>query len=246
MQEVCVVVPCFNEEHRLRRDDFLSFVASHPGASLCFVDDGSRDGTFSVLERLRAQCPERILVQRMPQNSGKAEAVRTGILQTAATRRWPFVGYWDADLSTPLAEVDRLLEVIRADPQCPIVLGSRVKRLGAHIERRLARHIFGRVFATFASAILGVEVYDSQCGAKLLRAEYAAVLFGDPFLTRWLFDLELLVRLRNARGEAAVDAIHEVPLARWQEVGGSKLGLSDMITVPLELLRIRAHYNQRR
>jgi dolichyl-phosphate beta-glucosyltransferase len=244
MQEVCVVVPCFNEEHRLRGADFLSFIASHPHASLCFVDDGSRDGTVAVLEALRSRCPERILVHCLPKNGGKAEAVRSGLLQVAANRQWPVVGYWDADLSTPLDEVDRLLGALRDDPGCQLVLGSRVKRLGAHIERRMSRHIMGRIFATCASAILGFEVYDSQCGAKLLRVEMARVLFADPFLTRWLFDLEMLVRLRNTIGPSAMEATREVPLERWKEVGGSKLGLSDMINVPLELLKIKAHYNR--
>jgi len=245
MQEVCVVVPCFNEEHRLRAADFLGFVADHRAASLCFVDDGSRDGTVTVLEQLQAQCPDRILVHRLPNNGGKAEAVRNGVLHVAKSRRWPIIGYWDADLSTPLGEVDRLLDVLEGDPECPLVLGSRIKRLGAHIERRMSRHFLGRIFATLASAILGFEVYDSQCGAKLFRVEMVPVLFGDPFLTRWLFDLEMLVRLRNVVGPSVVDITREVPLGRWQEVGGSKLGLSDVINVPLELLKIRAHYNAR-
>jgi dolichyl-phosphate beta-glucosyltransferase len=246
MQEVCVVVPCFNEEHRLRGADFLSFITSHPTVSLCFVDDGSSDGTITVLERLRSHCPERILVHRVANNGGKAEAVRAGVRHVAVGGQWPIIGYWDADLSTPLDEVDRLLEVLRQHPDCRLVLGSRVKRLGARIERRMSRHIMGRIFATCASAILGFEVYDSQCGAKLFRGELAPVLFGDPFLTRWLFDLEMLVRLRNAIGASAIETTREVPLGRWKEVGGSKLGLSDIISVPLELLKIRARYNLHR
>ena len=244
MQEVCVVVPCFNEEHRLRGADFLSFIAARPAASVCFVDDGSRDGTVAVLEALRSQCPERILVHRLETNGGKAQAVRAGVLHVAARGEWPIIGYWDADLSTPLVEVDRLLEALHAFPDCQLVLGSRVKRLGAHIERRMMRHIMGRVFATCASAILGFEVYDSQCGAKLFRTAMARVFFADPFLTRWLFDLEMLARLRNALGPSAIEVAREIPLARWEEMGGSKLGLSDLINVPLELLRIRSHYNR--
>ena len=125
-------------------------------------------------------------------------------------------------------------------------MGSRVKRLGSHIERSGSRHVLGRVFASCASAILGVDVYDSQCGAKLFRADSVQVLFKDPFLTRWLFDLEMLVRLRNEFGMAALEMITEVPLGRWEEVGGSKLKMSDMINVPTELLSIRSHYNKRR
>jgi glycosyltransferase involved in cell wall biosynthesis len=244
MQEVCVVIPCFNEEHRLRGADLLAFLDAHPTASLCLVDDGSEDGTFTILDGLRAKRPDQILVHRLPRNRGKAESVRAGVLQVAANERYPIIGYWDADLSTPLDEVDRLLEALRENPQVRLVMGSRVKRLGARIERRISRHVMGRVFATCASAILGVAVYDSQCGAKLFRRESAAVFFREPFLTRWLFDLEMLVRLRNEVGAGAFEMTIELPVACWEEVDGSKLTLREMISVPLELLKIREHYNR--
>ena len=245
MPEVCVVIPCFNEEHRLRSADFLAFLDTHPSASLCLVDDGSLDGTAAALDRLRALRPDRILVHRLTSNRGKAEAVRAGVLHLAGLGGWPILGYWDADLSTPLTEVDQLLAVLRNNPGCRLAMGSRVKRLGSHIDRRISRHVLGRVFAACASAILGFGVYDSQCGAKLFRADSVHVFFKDPFLTKWLFDLEMLVRLRNEVGMAAVEMTTEVPLGRWDEVSGSKLKLSDMINVPLELFRIRAYYNRR-
>lgn len=246
MPDVCVIVPCFNEAARLRSADFLAFLDRHPWASLCFVDDGSADGTFELLNRLRAERPGRILVHRLANNVGKAEAVRAGVLHVSAAGAWPVLGYWDADLSTPLDEVDHLLSVLVEDPACRLVLGSRVKRLGSRIDRKVTRHVLGRIFAACASGILGVEVYDSQCGAKLFRREAVSIFFRDPFLTRWLFDLEMLVRLRNEAGMAEVEMAREVPLGRWEEVRGSKLKLSDMIRVPMELLRLRAHYNRPR
>lgn len=245
MPNVCVVVPCYNEERRLRAADFLAFLDAHPDASLCFIDDGSQDGTARVLQTLQHQRPQQIVVLPLTSNRGKAEAVRAGVLHAAASGVAPVIGYWDADLSTPLDEVDRLLSALREQPACAIALGSRVKRMGAHIERRLSRHLLGRVFATCASGLLGFPVYDSQCGAKLCRATAVPVLFRDPFLTRWLFDLEMLVRLRNHYGGMPEGLIVEVPLGRWEEVGGSKLKLRDMVQVPLELLKIRTHYNRK-
>ncbi len=243
MQEVCVVIPCYNEERRLRGADLLAFLDSHPHASVCLVDDGSLDGTLAVLHQFRAARPDRILVHPVSPNGGKAEAVRTGVRYVAAAGPWPIIGYWDADLSTPLAEVDRLLTVLRENPACRLAMGSRVKRLGSHIERHLTRHVLGRIFAACASVVLGFPVYDSQCGAKLFRRELVDVFFSAPFLTRWLFDLEMLARLRNQVGVAAMDAACEVPLGQWREVGGSKLRLGEMIHVPFELLKIRARYN---
>ena len=244
MPDVCLVVPCYNEEQRLPVAALLVFLDSHPHVSLCLVDDGSRDGTLAVLRTLQAQRPERVLVVPVSPNGGKAEAVRAGVRHAHATGPWPFIGYWDADLSTPLSEVDHLHAALLANPACRLAMGSRVKRLGSNIDRRITRHVLGRIFAACASVILGLSVYDSQCGAKLFRRDTVDVFFAQPFLTRWLFDLEMLVRLRNAIGLEGMNAACEVPLSRWTEVDGSKLGLSAMVGVPLELLRIRAGYNR--
>jgi glycosyltransferase involved in cell wall biosynthesis len=243
MPPVCLVIPCYNEERRLPVSELLAFLDSRTDMTLCLVDDGSADGTLGVLESLRAQRPERIVVHPVSPNGGKAAAVRAGVRHVAATERWDIIGYWDADLSTPLAEIDRLLDALSKDPKCLIVMGSRVKLLGARIDRRVARHVLGRIFAACASGILGFPVYDSQCGAKLFRRGAVDVFFGEPFLTRWLFDLEILARLRNHLGASGMDGAREVPLSAWREVGGSKLRLREMINVPLELLQIRKRYN---
>jgi glycosyltransferase involved in cell wall biosynthesis len=243
MRQVCLVVPCFNEERRLVGERFVEFLAATPSASICFVNDGSRDGTLRVLQALQARSPERILVQGLDANRGKAEAVRQGALHAAALARFAAIGYWDADLSTPLTEVDRLLSALDADPRRWLALGSRVKRLGSEIDRRASRHYLGRVFCTLSSQLLDLAVYDSQCGAKVFRAEATGVLFGERFVTKWLFDLELLVRLRKHLGAGAfAPAAVEVPLSAWREVGGSKLTLAQMSGVPLQLLAIRRHY----
>jgi dolichyl-phosphate beta-glucosyltransferase len=246
MHQVSVVVPCFNEAARLRGQHILDFVAAHPHVGVCFVDDGSEDGTLRLLQDLESRVPERILVRRLERNSGKAEAVRQGVLHVASSRPTPFIGYWDADLSTPLDEIDHLLAAFRIDPRYGLAMGSRVKRLGSEIDRRAARHYLGRVFSTLASHVLNLPVYDSQCGAKVFRSELAGVLFGEPFITTWLFDVELLARLRNHLGrEAFLKSAIEVPLDQWREVDGSKLRAGHMIKVPFELLKIRSRYNTR-
>lgn len=242
-RKVCIVIPCFNEEHRLQRAAFLSFLDAHPWATLCFVDDGSTDRTAAVVEEMRRERAGRILLHVLSRNAGKAEAVRQGVLFAVSAGDWPFIGYFDADLSTPLAEVDRLLAVLEANPALWLALGARVKRLGSVIERRAVRHVLGRVFATFASIILRLPVYDSQCGAKLFRRELVERCFATPFMTRWLFDLEILARLRNAPGVDVTRVAYEVPLGQWVEVGGSKLRLGEMVGVPLELWRLHKRYN---
>jgi glycosyltransferase involved in cell wall biosynthesis len=247
MREVCLIVPCYNEQRRLNAGRILDFVSARPAASLCFVNDGSSDGTLPLIESLKARCPEQISVLSLDRNSGKAEAVRQGALHVhASSRAFGIMGYWDADLSTPLDEMERLIAALDSRPEHRLALGSRVKRLGSTIDRRATRHYLGRVFSTLSSQLLNLPVYDSQCGAKVFRADITDVIFTEPFITRWLFDVEILVRLRSHLGaEAFRRAAIEVPLDAWIEVGGSKLRLSHMAKVPFELLKIRSNYGTR-
>lgn len=246
MPRTLVVIPCFNEAHRLPGDEIASFAAAHADLGFVLVDDGSTDDTARLLEKLRAQLPERISVTRLPRNVGKAEAVRQGMLQALATDA-AYCGYLDADLATPLAEIPRFVAELEAHPRCEVVFGARVALLGRRIVRRPLRHYLGRVFATVASNVLSLPVYDTQCGAKLFRnGATARALFGEPFVTSWVFDVELLARLialrRREGGTPVAECVRELPLLQWVDVAGSKVRGTDFFRAVGELLRIRARY----
>jgi dolichyl-phosphate beta-glucosyltransferase len=235
-----LVVPCFNEARRLRPTELHRLVAHRPDLSLVFVDDGSTDETVAVLEGLRATAGARIVLHRLAANVGKAEAVRQG-LRLALERGAALVGYADADLSTPVDELLRMLERMDADGPAAL-LGARVRLLGSAIERRPHRHYLGRAFATIASIALGIPVYDTQCGAKLFRRSDALVAALDaPFQSRWIFDVELLERLLRGVGGAAplrVEDIEELPLRAWRDVAGSTLRPHAMMRAGVELLAL--------
>src|SRR5512144_2857456 len=99
--DLAMIVPCYNEAARLKPQAFLEFISSHPTAWLLLVDDGSVDATPGMLGQLQAAAPDAIGVLRLAPHRGKGEAVRRGI-QMALGRRPALVGFWDADLSTPL------------------------------------------------------------------------------------------------------------------------------------------------
>jgi glycosyltransferase involved in cell wall biosynthesis len=222
-----LVVPCFNEAARLKPDAFLQFVASRPDAGLLFVDDGSTDATGKILADLAARGAPNVAVLTLPRNAGKARAVQTGV-HAALEREPDFVGFWDADLSTPLAAVPAFMQIFEEKPDVDIVMGARVKLLGRQITRGLARHYSGRAFATAASFALGVPVYDTQCGAKIFRATTPVrQAFDAPFRAKWIFDVEILARYLAAAGPApsASRRIYELPLDRWTAEDGSKLRL---------------------
>jgi len=221
---VMIVVPCYNEEHRLPADRFQKFLCESP-LRLVFVDDGSRDKTFDVLEGLRKGREDRVYVLRSSANQGKAEAVRKG-LNFALDQDAQYIGYWDADLATPLDAIGDFMAVFAADPGLDMVFGSRVKLLGRHVQRKTSRHYLGRVFATVVSTILRLPIYDTQCGAKIFRVRPGTKeLLAEPFQTRWVFDVEILARYIRQLGSAqpATERIYEYPLKTWEDVGGSKV-----------------------
>jgi dolichyl-phosphate beta-glucosyltransferase len=238
---VLLTIPCFNEEARLD-DDKVASLLTDRRIDVLFVDDGSRDGTAARLAALAARHGARVRVHALPQNAGKAEAVRTG-MNLALAAGADVVGYLDADFATPPEEVHYLLDALESST-AKAVLGSRVVRLGADLRRNTSRRFLGRAFAATASSVLDLEIYDSQCGAKIFRDTKALrVALAHPFSSRWAFDVELLGRLTTGTAQAPPlgrGDLLEVPLRRWAEVGGSKLGPQGMTRAGLDLLALRA------
>lgn len=233
---VAIIIPCYNEAARLDPQRFVKWSGDNPRTVLIFANDGSTDSTGQMLDELAEKDRNRFFAFHLNSNSGKAEAVRQGVLHAFDVCGAAYFGYWDADLATPLDEIPRFIEQLDRQPDINIVLGSRVKLLGRQIERKMLRHYLGRVFATAASMTLGLKVYDTQCGAKMFRRNTATErAFAQQFTTRWVFDVQLLQRyLRNAKA----DTIVELPLMRWRDVEGSKVKPRDFFVAFFDLVRI--------
>jgi len=233
---VALAVPCYNERGRVDVARFAS-AAEEYNLRILFVDDGSSDGTGEFLEQQIAGNP-RLSVLRCPRNEGKAAAVREGML--ALLQRCPeaeWVGFWDADLSSPLSEVPRMLRFHELEGGgFDAIWCSRVMRAGSEVKRPGRRHIFGRLFATASGLLLGARAYDTQCGAKLFRRSVVTDIVGKPFISRWIFDVEIYCRMGH-------DRILEYPVKEWRDVPGSKVRiLRESVRVGGDLLKIRAAY----
>ena len=233
-----LVIPCFNEVARLSGQNIAELVANDD-VGVVLVDDGSDDGTPELMFNIQnAGAGVDVLV--LQQNMGKAEAVRRG-MNRALTLGAKVVGYLDADFATPAKDMLALLNKLEAN-EVKVCLGSRWLHLGAKIDRTAFRHYGGRVFATIASSVLKLNIYDTQCGAKAFCVSEVLVRsISEPFLSRWAFDVELIGRLLNDASEDAryteQDFI-EIPLQTWRDIRGSKIRIADMVTATFELLLI--------
>ncbi|MHC4128280.1 MAG: glycosyltransferase [Planctomycetota bacterium] len=246
MSQTVVVIPCYNEAQRLEVEAFREYAADHRSVRFLLVDDGSTDATAAMLRSMRDGDAEAFDVLTLPRNMGKAEAVRRGFLE-AFERAPDYVAFWDADLATPLDAIADFSELLDRRPDLEVVFGSRVNLLGRSVRRNLARHYVGRVFATAAAAVLGLAVYDTQCGAKMFRVnEDTAGLFREPFVAGWVFDVEIVARMLKARRGTTrppVSAIlYEHPLMVWRDIKGSKVPLRAFVTVAVDLARIWFRY----
>ncbi|PIP93258.1 MAG: glycosyl transferase family 2 [Bdellovibrio sp. CG12_big_fil_rev_8_21_14_0_65_39_13] len=239
MKSITLVVPCYNEEKRLNLDAFTSYASQNTHVQILFVDDGSIDHTWQMIEKCSNENSQ-IHALKMPKNSGKAEAVRSGMLKSLENNS-DYIGFWDADLATPLDQLELFQSYM--DRQAQVIMGSRINLLGRHIERTHLRHYLGRLFATFASIVLNLGVYDTQCGAKLFRKDIVESAFSEKFQSYWIFDVEILARLRFLN-KLNVAQVFEVPLNIWRDVGGSKVRPFDFIKAPLELMAIYVKYKK--
>lgn len=235
-EKALIIVPCYNEAARLHMEAFKSFAGAYV---FLFVNDGSTDNTLEVI---KPYCNEHIYLFDLPQNSGKSEAVRQGFiygLTLPIMEHIEWMGYWDADLATPLEELDRFFLFRQYFyPDADVIIGSRIKRLGSTVRRTHRRHILGRAFATVADLLFHLNCYDTQCGAKLFKKSVVPEFIGEPFISQWAFDVELLTRIKH-------HPMVEYPLSNWQDVDGSKLKVSKVaFKVIRDFYRMNQKYNR--
>ena len=244
MVKTCIIIPCYNESIRLNVDSFTSFLKNNrSNYNLLFVNDGSSDDTLKVLAKIKNNYTENCFILNLKKNVGKAEAIRQGILKNSTINTYKYLAYLDADLATPFSEILIMVSIAEQNQDLWLILCSRWKRLGSSITRKRSRHLLGRIFATFASIILKLPIYDTQCGAKLIRTDVADLIFKEPFITSWLFDIELIARIRNQNKKNIHQLLFEHAVMKWQDVGGSKLKLKHMFMVPFQLFKIHRKYN---
>lgn len=242
-----IVVPCYNEEHRFAYKEFKEFAFENPDVLLCLVNDGSKDRTLAVLRGIQTESPENIIVFDMPQNGGKSEAVRQGILFTHKVCEAKLIGFLDADLATHPEEWLKMAKYKENYSKFGAIVGSRIQRLGAEINRDDNRSFVSSMIKKIIKSILKANFQDTQCGAKIFQRNLVPFLFKEQFKTPWLFDVEIFLRLQEKFGKTTLQrGVLEYPLLNWTEIGDSRIKIKDSIKIPLQLLWLYYQYHVKR
>lgn len=209
-----------------------------PDARIYLVNDGSRDNTLDLLHAIAGRRPDRVSVISFEKNGGKASAVAKAVKEVLSIGSPDYVGYMDADFSTPISEFKMLYETLVRE-KAGFIFGSRIKRLNSGLDRTLFRHIIGRGISTFIDSRFKLGIYDTQCGAKIFSRGAVEAAFERPFHANWLFDAEIFIRLKKK------DILHtgiEMPITGWKDVGGSKLGIRSFPRIFREFLLLARKY----
>jgi dolichyl-phosphate beta-glucosyltransferase len=233
--ELSVVVPAYNEETRLAATlpVILGYLeTARPSFEVVVVDDGSEDSTLAVAQSFAERGVQAL---RTPVNRGKGAALRTGVLATSGDK----VLLTDADLSTPITEVERLERHL---DDAELVFGSRAVS-GAKIDRPqpVVRQWMGKTFNFFIRVLVAGGIRDTQCGFKLLDGPSARAVFSDLLLDGFAYDVELLWLARR-RGLRVAEVGVE-----WNHSPDSRVHLvTDSARMALDVLRIRLLHGWRR
>ncbi len=226
-----IVIPAYNEGARLRAtlEKVLAYLRQQKwDAEVIVVNDGSRDNTAEIVREL-AQTNLALRLIENPGNHGKGYSVRHGM----SSARGQIVLFSDADLSSPIEEMPKLLEALHAGAD--IAIGSRWLRAELQTQRQpFHRQVFGRIFNLLLRTTLGLQFADTQCGFKAFSRRAAQTIFPLQHIERWGFDPEILFLARKFGFK-----VKEVPVL-WGHSGGTRIHpLRDGSRMFFEMLRIR-------
>ncbi|MFL2587900.1 MAG: glycosyltransferase [Flavobacteriaceae bacterium TMED121] len=219
---LAIIIPCYNEANRLPIENYKSFFNKTHDVSIFFINDGSIDETGNLIQEICIEFSEQVNLISLEKNKGKGNAVLEGFHFVLNNHDFKKIAFLDADLSTSLEECCRLANYVEG--KISLVFGSRILKLDNNIKRKWYRFFFGRIVATAISKSLKLSLYDSQCGCKIFDTPLAKKIFGDPFLSKWLFDVEIFFRAIKIYGRENIkEHINEVPLNEWVDTPDSRV-----------------------
>ena len=236
-----LVIPVYNEETRLDFDYFKE-ISNLSGIFLLFVNDGSTDNSEGLIERF-VQSISNCAYIGLRQNLGKAEALRCGFHELSTKPNIKYLGFLDSDAAFSVNDINRISTLINSGTYTTQASNiwwwsSRKKNSNNQINRRLIRHLIGRLLSKIIQIGFTSLPYDTQSGFKLFQVtpEFISIL-ESPMKTKWFIDIELLIRFKNIFGTTL--EIKEFELSKWNDISGSKISFKSIFLIIRELAMVK-------
>ena len=226
--DLSVIIPCYNEGYRLKA--FFDLIRDNPLLlwEWIFVDDGSTDNTSAKIRDFIAINSASIRLIVFDSNHGKGKAVREGILAS----KGKIVGFVDADLAASPLHFRKFLcseHLINGEE---VVIGIRLKTQSYKVNRAFHRHLIGRVFQTYVSIMTGINVYDSQCGFKLIASTQAKKIAKLMKCNGFAFDVELISIALSMHMKVREELIP------WEEKGNTSIRINHVFRMMVDIWKI--------
>ena len=238
-KQILLIIPCYNEENRLEIKKIKSFISKNSHQiDFIFIDDGSSDATGCIIEENLVDNQNTYLI-KLERNLGKGNALREGFLRNL-NKPYQYFGFIDADMDIPFSQVNNLYNALSASDS---LMAISKRNLVKNISIKNLRSISSIAMLLIANHIIAFKpgLNDTQCGCKLFKKDIAELCFKEKFISDWLFDIEIFLRLKIFDHEFR-KAICEVPIKNINSSGDSKFKFRKNLRIIRELYQIKNHY----
>jgi glycosyltransferase involved in cell wall biosynthesis len=206
MSNFFIIIPCYNEGKRLDYNHFYSFSQQNKGYKLLFINDGSKDNTLDIIKKL-SSVSNNISFLNYKKNRGKSYAVRYGILNVLDNHQIEqisYIGFLDADLSISTDDMGELYEKATLHPEFGFLYYMKNKK--TYYKKRYLRFLISNILKIMNRILYNINIEDTQCGCKIFKRDVAEIVFRKQFNSKWLFDLEIFLRLKESYGSSFMES----------------------------------------
>jgi len=244
MSTFYIIVPCYNEEKRLNFNQFYQFSQQNKEYQILFVDDGSTDETLNILKKLSFSS-ENISYINYKKNKGKSYAVRSGVLNILENNKLEntYIGFLDADLSISTTDIEKLYNTAILNPQLGFIYYMKDKK--HYYTKKYLRYIISNILKIMNEKIYNIKIDDTQCGCKIFKSNVAEIIFKEEFKSKWLFDLEIFLRLIDNYDKSYLDHFsYGIRNIKIKYAEKSKIKARIFLQITFDYIKIYRKYNR--